>query len=255
MLAAAEDHVERCEREPEATGELNVEAAPQVIAAAHGVGARSSSSSRANTSSTLRRGRSTEPDQRVWSSEGAPRGGCARRAPPPHLPHLRRLRFGRRRARTLSASSCGPCARAGSSWSARTSSLRRPTRRTSRAVAALIDSGHRDTYHVVGPRPVTRVEFTRLTTGAFGLPAWLLRLRPTASWASSRAVPPTPVCGTTSCRGCWAAVAPARGRAADNGRQRTAYDLTSFFASLSEAGRVGSSCCTLAQRRFFDQRQ
>lgn len=183
VLAAAEAYVERCELEPEATRRLNVDAARTVVEAARDVGA------------TLA----------VFSSEYVFDGRAGPYAEDDAVRPLNE--YGRQKveleetARTMdrhiicrtsgvfgweSAGKNFVCQlirrlRSGREFDVPSDQVITPTYapELGRAVVELLDKGETGTFHIVGPRVMTRMEFARLAADAFDLPPGLLRARST----------------------------------------------------------------------------
>jgi dTDP-4-dehydrorhamnose reductase len=184
VLAAADAYVERCEREPEATRLVNVEA-PRVIAAeAETIGAMlvvfSSDYVFDGTA-----GDYTEDDERRPINEYgrqkveledlalATSRGLVCRTSGVFGEDPRRKNFVYQLVDRL---------RAGQTFDVPSDQLITPTYAPALAdaVVALLRLGHRGTVHVAGPRVMGRVEFARLIAETYALPDELLRARPTA---------------------------------------------------------------------------
>ena len=183
LLAAADAYVERCEREPEATRRVNVDA-PRVIAVeSKAVGALLVVfSSEYVFDGTA--GRYAEDDERRPINEYGRQ-----------KVELEDLALATGRALVCRTSGVfGPDAqrksfvcqlvdrlRAGHAFDVPSDQLITPTYAPALAdaVARLVRLGQRGTFHVAGPRILGRMDFARLVADAYALPAELLRPRVT----------------------------------------------------------------------------
>ncbi len=184
VLAAAEAYVERCEKEPAATRRVNVDAAASVLDAARAVGATPVVFS----------------SEYVFDGRAGPYG--EQDTPNPISEYGRQKveleRLARRSERHLVCRTSGVFAweaagknfvcqlirnlRAGVEFVVPSDQVITPTYAPAlaRAVRELVDVGASGTFHVVGPRVLSRSEFAGLAARTFGLPLELLRPRPTA---------------------------------------------------------------------------
>ena len=184
LLAAAEAHVERCEREPAATRRVNVDA-PRVIAAeARAAGAMlvvfSSEYVFDGTAGRYAEGDARRPineygRQKVELEElvlATGRGLVCRTSGV----------FGEDLARKNFVCQLVDRLRAGQPFDVPSDQLITPTYAPALAdaVVRLVRLGHAGIVHVAGPRILGRTEFAQLVAEAYALPAELLRPRLTA---------------------------------------------------------------------------
>ncbi|MGH2500521.1 MAG: SDR family oxidoreductase [Candidatus Limnocylindria bacterium] len=193
VLAAAETHVERCERERESTRQVNVTAARAVAEVVEDIGAALV----------------------VFSSEYVFDGTVGQYGEDDALGPINE--YGRQKveleaiaasaARHLICRSSGiygwedrrmnfVCRlvdhlRAGRRFDVPTDQIVTPTHAPALAEATveLIDGGHAGTFHVVGPRILGRLEFAEMAAAAFDLPGRLLRPRETGDLGLAAARP------------------------------------------------------------------
>ncbi len=184
VLAAAEAHVERCEREPALTRRVNVEAAQVIVELSHQIDATlivfsseyvfdGSAGPYEETDPVgpineygrqkveLERLTRTRPDHLICRTSGVygwePKG----------------RNFVQRLVREL---------RAGRPFEVPSDQEITPTYAPdlADAVVQLLKAGRMGTFHVVGPRVLSRLEFARLAQRTFGLPEDLISSRPTS---------------------------------------------------------------------------
>lgn len=185
VLAAAEAHVERCEREPEATRLANVLAAQAVVEAAREVDAWVVLFS----------------SEYVFDGRAGPYGEDDAVAPINEYGRqkVELERLGRATARQLICRTSAVFGweaagknfvsqllvglRAGEPFEVPSDQVVTPTYAPdlARAVADLLALERAGTFNVVGPQVLPRLEFARLAARAFSLPEHLLRGRPTAA--------------------------------------------------------------------------
>lgn len=183
VLAAAEAYVERCEREPEPTRRVNVEAAEAVAAAAR------------DASATL----VVFSSEYVFDGAAGPYGEEDLVAPineygrqkvaleaiarmcPDHLVCRTSGVFGWEPAGKNFVCQLIARLRAGLPLDVPPDQLITPTYAPdlADAVVALVRRGFRGTYHVVGPAITPRGDFARLVAARFDLPAALIHEKPT----------------------------------------------------------------------------
>lgn len=179
VLAAAEAHVERCEREPEATRRVNVQGARTVVQAVREHGATIVVFS----SEYVFDGRSglygeEEPRSPIneYGRQKAEVEEIARSAER-HVVCRTSGVFGWEPAGKNFVCQMLRRLRAGEPFPVPTDQVITPTYAPdlARALVELVDRGLVGTFHVVGPRPLPRDEFARLVAKAFALPLALLR--------------------------------------------------------------------------------
>lgn len=183
VLAAAEAHVERCEREPAPTRRVNVEGTRTVVQAAREVGATIVVFS----SEYVFDGRSGpygEDDPRSpineYGRQKVEVEDIARSAEH-HVICRSSGVFGWEPAGKNFVCQLVRRLRAGKPFSVPADQVITPTYAPdlARAVVQLLDRRRSGTFHVVGPRPLPRDEFARSVVTAFALPPALLRPTPT----------------------------------------------------------------------------
>ena len=194
VLAAAEAYVERCEREPEATRIVNVEA-PRVIAAeSRALGALLVVfSSEYVFDGTA--GRYTEDDVRRPINEyGRQKVDLEDLALETGRGLVCRTSgvFGEDPQRKNFVYQLIDRLRAGQPFAVPSDQVITPTYAPALAdaVAQLIQGGHTGTCHVAGPRILGRLDFARMAAEAYGLPSALIRPRKTADLGLLAARPP-----------------------------------------------------------------
>lgn len=184
LLAAAEPHVERCEREPEATRLINVEGPRNVAAEATRVqatlvvfsseyvfdGTRVSYSEDDPVSPVNEYGRQKVEMERI-----------AREAGPQLICRTSGV-FGRHEQRRNFVLQVVDALRAGRTFVVPADQIITPSDAVSlaRSVVELVDRGRLGTFHVAGPERLERPEFARRVAEVFGLDASLLTNVPTA---------------------------------------------------------------------------
>lgn len=187
ILAAAEAHVERCEREPEATRRVNVEGARNAAAAAADVGARLvvfSSEYVFDGSAGLYR---EDDPTRPINEYGRQKVDIERIAGslPRHLVCRTSGVYGWDPAGKNFVCQLLRRLRGGEPFDVPGDQIITPTYAADlgTALAHLVYTGAEDLLHVVGPQPMARVEFARLAARAFGLSEALITPRPTSELA------------------------------------------------------------------------
>lgn len=193
VLAAAEPWVERCEREPEATRAVNVEAARTVARAARDVGATLVVFSSEYVFDGTR-GRYTEEDEvRPLNEYGRQKVALetVAREVPRHLICRTSGIFGWEPARKNFVCQLMDRLRAGHRFTVACDQVITPTYAPDLAqgVRALIDAGTTGVVHVVGPQVVLRHQFAVAVCEAFGLAEDLLDIRRTRDLALAAARP------------------------------------------------------------------
>lgn len=193
LLAAAEPHVERCEREPEATRRVNVDAPRAIAAEAERVGALlvvfSSEYVFDGSKGLYREDDATAPlneygRQKVELEEIA-RG--VRR----HLVCRTSGAFGVEPAGKNFVYQLMRSLRAGAPFTVPSDQLITPTyaEALAEAVSALVEAGTTGTVHVVGPRVLPRPAFAETICDVFGLDPGMLVRRPTKELGLAAARP------------------------------------------------------------------
>lgn len=183
VMAAADAHVERCEREPARTRAVNVESVRTVAAAAPEATLVVFSSEYVFDGET---GPYVEDDpvsplneygRQKLEIEALARGHGA------HLICRVSGVYGWSPARTSFVAQLVDALRAGRRFPVPSDQLITPTPAPdlARAVVELIDRGARGTFHAAGPEILERPEFARRTAVAFGLDAALIDAVPTAT--------------------------------------------------------------------------
>lgn len=183
LLAAAEPHVERCEREPDATRRINVDAARAIAEDAERTGALLVVFSSEYVFDGSR-GRYREDDTvRPLNEYGRQKVEleAIARSVRRHLVCRTSGVFGWEPACKNFVCQLERSLRAGRPFSVPSNQLITPTYAPALAdaVAALIDLGTNGTAHVVGPRILPRTAFAELICRAFDLDPSLIVLRPT----------------------------------------------------------------------------
>lgn len=193
ILAAAEAHVERCEREPEVTRRVNVDATRAVV-------------DRARTSGACIVFFSSEY---VFRGDAGPYGEEAPldpineygrqkaeaeaivRSAERHIVCRTSGVFGWEPLRKNFVCQLVRALREGEDFAVPDDQAITPTYAPdlAQAVAELVAGGHVGAFHVVGPRVVARVEFARLVARAFRLPDDRIRPRPTPGLTLAAARP------------------------------------------------------------------
>ncbi len=184
VLAAADPYVERCEREPAATRRINVDAAVTVRDAAREHDALFVVfSSEYVFDGTAGAYREDDPRQPLneYGRQKVALEDLARDVPR-HLVLRISGVFGRQSAGRNFVLQLVDSLRAGREFDVPSDQLITPTDAVSlgQAVVELMDRGHVGVFHAAGPEILARTEFARMVADAFGLPAALLRPRPTA---------------------------------------------------------------------------
>lgn len=184
VLAAAEPHVEQCEREPQQTRSVNVEATRTVVEASAAVGAIVVFFS----SEYVFRGdkgpyRENEPVEPI-NEYGRQKVEAERivRAWERHVICRTSGVFGWETLGKNFVSRLVRRLRSGEVFDVPSDQVITPTPAPdlARAVVELTRTGYTGTLHVVGPRVLPRVAFAHLVADAFSLPAGLIRPRPTS---------------------------------------------------------------------------
>jgi len=193
ILAAADPSVERCEREPDATRRINVDAAATVRDTAREHGALfvvfSSEYVFDGTAGTYREDDARRPLNEYGRQKVALEDLA--RDVPRHLVLRISGVFGRQSIRINFVLQLVDRLRAGREFDVPSDQLITPTDAASlgRAAVELMDGGRAGVFHAAGPEIIARPDFARMVTDAFGLPASLLRPRPTADLGLSAARP------------------------------------------------------------------
>lgn len=183
-LAAAEAYVERCEREPEATRKVNVEAARTVAGLARELGAMLVVFSSEYVFDGAR-GPYAEDDPvapiNEYGRQKVELEAIARDVPR-HLVCRTSAAFGWEALGRNFVCQAIRSLRRGETFDVADDQVVTPTYapELAAAVAELVRRGVARTYHVVGPRVLARAAFARLVASTFGLPERLIRARPTA---------------------------------------------------------------------------
>lgn len=189
VIAAAEAHVERCEREPEATRRVNVEAARAVIEAGSTLGATvvvfSSEYVFDGSSGPYREEDPSNPINE-YGQQKVELERLARSAER-HLICRTSGVFGWERGGKNFVCQLLSHLRAGREFAVPSDQAITPTYAPdlAAAVVRLLDEGRTGTLHVVGPQVLGRPEFARLVAEAFSLPASLIVPRPTTELGSA----------------------------------------------------------------------
>lgn len=184
VLAAAEAYVERCEREPEATRQINVDAARAFVDIASEIEATlvvfSSEYVFDGTAGAYGEDDATAP----LNEYGRQKVDLERiaRSMQHHLVCRTSAVYGWEASGKNFVCQLVRRLRASAPFEVPADQLVTPTfaPELGRAVASLVRAGLAGTYHVVGPAVLPRPEFARLAARAFGLPVDLIRERPTA---------------------------------------------------------------------------
>jgi len=184
ILAAAEAHVEACERDPDTTRRVNVDAARVVADAARAVGARlivfSSEYVFDGTAGTY-----VEDDERrplnEYGRQKVALEDIALAMPTAVVCRTSGV-FGYDAARKNFVCQLVDRLGAGAEFAVASDQSITPTYAPSlaRAVVELALGGYSGTFHVAGPRILNRVEFARMAADAYGVPTSLLRPRKTS---------------------------------------------------------------------------
>ena len=193
VLAAAEPWVERCEREPEATRRVNVEAARVVAEEAQRLGALlvvfSSEYVFDGTAGTYAEGDARHPineygRQKVELEDLALATGRA-------LVCRASGVFGYEPSRKNFVCQLVDHLRAGRPFDVPGDQLITPTYAPSLAtgVVELIDKGVTGVVHTAGPHVLGRSDFSQMVADVFGVPSSLLRVRPTSELGLTAARP------------------------------------------------------------------
>lgn len=183
VIAAAEAHVERCEREPEATRRLNVEAARTVIEEAAALGATvvvfASEYVFDGSSGPYGEDDPTNPINEYGRQKVALERLA--RSTARHLICRTSGVFGWERGGKNFVCQLVRHLRAGREFAVPSDQAITPTYAPdlATAVVRLLDEGRTGTFHVVGPQVLRRPEFASLVADAFSLPAPLIVPRPT----------------------------------------------------------------------------
>lgn len=184
VLAAADPYVERCEREPEATRRINVEAAATVRDAAREHDALfvvfSSDYAFDGKAGPYREDDPRGPINEYGRQKMALEDLAAES--PRHLVLRVSGVFGAAPTRKNFVYQLADRLRAGETYDVPSDQLITPTDAVSlgQAVVELVDRGHVGVFHAAGPEILPRTEFARMVADAFGLPDALLRPRRTA---------------------------------------------------------------------------
>jgi dTDP-4-dehydrorhamnose reductase len=184
VLAAAEPWVERCEREPEATRRVNVDAARAIADEAHTLGALlvvfSSEYVFDGTAGTYAEGDERHPineygRQKVGLEDLALATGRA-------LVCRTSAVFGYEPRRKNFVYQLVDQLRENRPFDVPADQLVTPTYAPSlaSAVVELIEAGATGVVHIAGPLVVNRADFSRMVANTFGVPSSLLRPRPTS---------------------------------------------------------------------------
>lgn len=184
LLAAADPHVERCEREPAATRRVNVDGARHVAEAAAEVGStlvvfsseyvfdgtRDAYAEEDATGPLNEYGRQKVELEQIAASTGQ------------HLICRTSGVFGEEPERKNFVLQLVDALRAGRPFTVPSDQVITPTDAVSlaRAVVELVERGFRGTFHVAGPERLARPDFARRVVAAFGLDPAGLRAAPTA---------------------------------------------------------------------------
>lgn len=184
LVAAAEPHVERCEREPEATRRINVDAIRPIARACAEVGATvvvfSSEYVFEGTRGAYGEDDPTGPINE-YGRQKVELEAIAR-AVPRHLICRTSGVFGWDATRKNFVCRLVDQLRRAVPFDVPANQMITPTYAPdlASAVAALLDGDHTGTFHVCGPAILDRLTFARLVARTFGLPEALVRGRPTA---------------------------------------------------------------------------
>jgi dTDP-4-dehydrorhamnose reductase len=184
VLAAADAYVERCEREPAATRLVNVEAPRAIAAEAKTLGARLVVFSSEYVFDGTAGGYAEDAERRAINEYGRQKVALEDLALATGRGLVCRTSgvFGDDPWRKNFVLQLVDRLRAGQPFDVASDQLITPTYAPAlaTAVATLIRLGERGIVHVAGPRILGRLEFAKLVTESYGLPAELLRARPTA---------------------------------------------------------------------------